>query len=159
VHGKGDDKYDNVRIGMNGRLDTLQAAILIEKLAIFGDEINERQRVANRYSAALKDVITTPEVLEGCISAWAQYTLIAKDSDERTMLQAGLKAAGIPTAVYYPKPLHQQTAYKHYPTATGGALPVSEDLATRVFSLPMHPYLADETIDFITATLRGLLGK
>jgi dTDP-4-amino-4,6-dideoxygalactose transaminase len=157
VHGKGEDKYDNVRIGMNGRLDTLQAAILIEKLAIFADEINERQRVANRYSAALRDVITTPTVMEGCVSAWAQYTLIAKSADERAMLQNGLKAAGIPTAVYYPKPLHQQTAYKHFPTATGGALPVSEDLGPRVFSLPMHPYLADETIDFIAATLRGLL--
>jgi dTDP-4-amino-4,6-dideoxygalactose transaminase len=157
VHGKGEDKYDNVRIGMNGRLDTLQAAILIEKLAVFADEINERQRVANRYSAALRDVITTPTVMEGCISAWAQYTLIAKSADARAMLQNGLKAAGIPTAVYYPKPLHQQTAYKHFPTATGGALPVSEDLGPRVFSLPMHPYLADETIDFITTTVRGLL--
>src|SRR5690606_32900797 len=134
------DKYDNVRVGLNARLDTMQAAILIEKLAIFADEINERQRVAQRYNAQLADLLITPATPKGMVSAWAQYTLVAKDEADRSALQAKLKDAGVPTAVYYPRPLHQQTAYAMHPTATGGALPVCEDLATRVFSLPMHPY-------------------
>ena len=159
VHGKGDDKYDNVRIGMNGRLDTLQAAILIEKLAIFPQELVERQRVADRYDAALQGIIKTPHVPQGLKSAWAQYTLVADSPAQRDALQAALKAAGVPTMVYYPKPLHQQTAYKHYLTATGGALPVAEDLANRVFSLPMHPYLEDATIDHITQVLASALKK
>lgn len=157
VHGKGSDKYDNVRVGLNARLDTLQAAILIEKLAIFADEINERQRVANRYTAGLRDVLVTPHVPEGMVSAWAQYTLIANDNASRTAIQAKLKEAGIPTMVYYPLPLHQQTAYNMHPTATGGALPVCEDLAQRVFSLPMHPYLDDATIDYIVAAVRAAI--
>jgi len=158
VHGKGSDKYDNVRVGLNARLDTLQAAILIEKLAIFEDEVNARNRIAARYSAALKDVIQTPAVPDGYRSVWAQYTLLAKNDAERTRLQAGLKEAGVPTMVYYPKPLHQQTAYSMHPTATGGALPVCEDLANRVFSLPMHPYLDDTTVDYVTAHVRRLAG-
>lgn len=156
VHGKGSDKYDNVRVGLNARLDTLQAAILIEKLAIFEDEVEARNRIAARYSAALKDVIQTPAVPDGYRSVWAQYTLLAKNDAERTRLQAGLKEAGVPTMVYYPKPLHQQTAYSMHPTATGGALPVCEDLASRVFSLPMHPYLDATTVDYITAHVRRL---
>lgn len=154
VHGKGTDKYDNVRVGLNARLDTLQAAILIEKLAIFGDEIEQRQRVATRYSDGLRDVLATPHVPAGMVSAWAQYTLVAKDSAARTSIQAKLKEAGVPTMVYYPLPLHQQTAYNMHPTATGGALPVCEDLAKRVFSLPMHPYLEDATIDYIVNAVR-----
>lgn len=156
VHGKGSDKYDNVRIGLNARLDTMQAAILIEKLAIFESEIEARNRVASRYTAALKDIIQTPSVADDYLSVWAQYTLVAKDEAERTHLQDGLKAAGIPTMVYYPKPLHQQTAYSQYPTATGGALPVCEAQAKQVFSLPMHPYLDDATVDYITSSLRAL---
>lgn len=155
VHGKGTDKYDNVRVGLNARLDTLQAAILIEKLAIFPDEIIARNRVADRYTAALKNVITTPHVPAGYTSVWAQYTLQAPSEAARTALQAKLKDAGIPTMVYYPKPLHQQTAYKMHPTATGGALPVCEAMATRVFSLPMHPYLDDATVDYICDTLKA----
>lgn len=155
VHGKGSDKYDNVRVGLNARLDTIQAAILIEKLAIFGNEIEERQRVANRYTEGLKDCLLTPVVPEGMVSAWAQYTLIAKDEAHRSQIQNKLKEAGIPTMVYYPKPLHQQTAYKMHPTATGGALAVCEDLATRVFSLPMHPYLSNEEVDRIIAAVRA----
>lgn len=157
VHGKGEDKYDNVRIGMNGRLDTLQAAILIEKLAIFADELIERQRVADRYNMLLKNNFVTPFVAKGLSSAWAQYTLIADSNEQREQLQATLKQAGVPSMVYYPKPLHQQTAYKNYPTATGGTLPVSDDLAGRVFSLPMHPYLDDEKIDYISQSLLGAL--
>lgn len=156
VHGQGSDKYDNVRIGVNGRLDAIQAAILIEKLAIFADEIEARQRVAKSYSDALKDIFVTPHVAAGNVSAWAQYTLLAKDVQERAHYQAQLKDAGVPTMIYYPKPLHQQTAYKQFPTATSGSLPVCENLAQRVFSLPMHPYLTDMQIDYITGKIREI---
>jgi len=135
VHGKGTDKYDNVRIGINARLDTLQAAILIEKLAIFAEEIVKRNEIADRYSEALGSVVTTPFVLEGAKSTWAQYTLAVPD---RANLQKRLKEANIPTAVYYPRPLHLQTAYENYPVG-GNGLPVSERMAGQVVSLPMHP--------------------
>jgi dTDP-4-amino-4,6-dideoxygalactose transaminase len=154
VHGKGQEKYDNVRVGLNARLDTFQAAILIEKLAIFADEVEARQRVAKRYSEGLADILATPVVPANMISAWAQYTLIAKTSQQRSAIQKTLKEAGVPTMIYYPKPLHQQTAYQAFPTATGGALPVSEALAQTVFSLPMHPYLSDAAIDHIITVLR-----
>lgn len=139
VHGKGTDKYDNVRIGINGRLDTLQAAILIEKLKIFADEIERRNAVAAAYSAGLYAIAAVPRLPQGVTSVWAQYTLRVP-AGQRQALQADLKAAGVPTAVYYPKPLHQQTAYRHYPIA-GPSLPVSERLAGDVLSLPIHPYL------------------
>lgn len=155
VHGKGEDKYDNIRIGMNGRLDTMQAAILIEKLAIFPDEIEARNRIAGRYSNALSNVVTTPSVMDGCVSVWAQYTVRAPGRD-RAKVIAALNARGVPTAVYYPKPLHQQTAYRHYPSAEGG-LPVSERVAQEVFSLPMHPYLDEETQDFIIDSVREVV--
>jgi dTDP-4-amino-4,6-dideoxygalactose transaminase len=157
VHGQGEDKYQNIRVGMNGRLDTLQAAILKEKLAIFPDEIIARQSVADRYNEGLKDVVKTPFVLEGLQSVWAQYTLILKD-DERSALATALKADGIPTAIYYPKPLHQQIAYQQYPVASSG-LKVSEDIAMRVLSLPMHAYLAKETQDYIIQAVRNFYQK
>ncbi len=141
VHGQGSDKYDNVRIGMNGRLDTIQAAILLEKLAIFEDEIGARQKVAHRYALALATMVDVPGVMAGAVSAWAQYTI---KLDDRDGVAARLKAAGVPTAIYYPRPLHRQTAYRDYPVAPSG-LPVSEALAERVLSLPMHPYLDDAT--------------
>lgn len=153
VHGKGEDKYDNVRIGMNGRLDTLQAAILIEKLAIFPDELIERQRVADRYNSLLKHKFVTPQVIDGASSAWAQYTIVADSNAERVRLQETLKNAGIPSMIYYPKPLHRQTAYKNYPTSGGEDLPISDELSEKVFSLPMHPYLSDDSIDYVTDTL------
>lgn len=156
VHGKGSDKYDNVRIGMNARLDTIQAAILIEKLAIYPDEIEARNRVAAAYSAGLEEVVKTPRVPDGLTSVWAQYTLTLPAGIDRAALAASLKDKGIPTAVYYPKPLHQQTAYSRYPAA-GGALPVCEDLAGRVISLPMHPYLSQDQIDYICSTFREAL--
>lgn len=159
VHGQGSDKYDNVRIGVNGRLDAIQAAILIEKLAIFSDEIKTRQKVAKAYSDALKDLFVTPFIAQGNVSAWAQYTVLAKDEVERAKLQTQLKDAGVPTMIYYPKPLHQQTAYKNFPTATGGALPVCEALAKRVFSLPMHPYLEATQLDYITGKIREITSK
>jgi len=140
IHGKGSHKYDNERIGMNSRLDTLQAAILIEKLAIFADEIEERQKVAARYSAGLEGRYGTPYVPEGLKSTWAQYTIKTRDEAERQAVQEKAKAAGVPTAIYYPIPLHAQTAFREYPRDPNG-LPVSDDLARRVISLPMHPYL------------------
>jgi dTDP-4-amino-4,6-dideoxygalactose transaminase len=152
VHGQGEDKYDNVRIGMNGRLDTVQAAVLIEKLRIFEDEIAARNVVADRYRDGLANLVRTPVVAPGSVSTWAQYT-IRVPSGQRDVLAAALKASGIPTAIYYPKPLHQQTAYKHYPVG-GNGLPVSELLAAEVISLPMHPYLDEPTQDRIVAAVR-----
>lgn len=157
VHGQGSDKYDNVRIGMNGRLDTMQAAILIEKLKIFPSEIEARDRVAKYYNDNLRDVAVVPEVPEGYTSVWAQYTLRMAGFD-REQFQADLKAAGVPTAVYYPKPLHQQTAYKRFPVA-GNGLPVSERLAAEVVSLPMHPYLTEEVQDRIIAAVKNAIAN
>ena len=157
VHGQGTEKYDNVRIGVNGRLDTMQAAVLIEKLKIFPSEIEARDRVAKYYNDNLRDVAVVPEVPEGYASVWAQYTLRMAGFD-REQFQADLKAAGVPTAVYYPKPLHQQTAYKGYPVA-GNGLPVSERLAQEVVSLPMHPYLTEEVQDRIIAAVKDALVK
>lgn len=157
-HGKGDDKYDNVRIGMNSRLDTMQAAVLLEKLAIFADEISDRQVVATRYDVGLSDVVLTPTVLPDCQSVWAQYTLRVP-ATARDAFQATLKEKGVPTAVYYPKPLNQQTAYRRFPVA-GGSLPVSEGIAKEVVSLPMHPYLDEKTqlyiIDAVREALNGV---
>ncbi|MBV9079254.1 MAG: DegT/DnrJ/EryC1/StrS aminotransferase family protein [Methylobacteriaceae bacterium] len=155
VHGQGTDKYDNVRIGMNGRLDTIQAAILIEKLKIFEDEIARRDAVASRYEVGLSDVARTPQVAAGNTSVWAQYT-IRVAPERRDALAADLKGAGIPTAIYYPKPLHRQTAYRAYPVA-GNGLPVSDALAAEVISLPMHPYLEPDLQDRIVDAVRAAL--
>ena len=155
VHGQGTDKYDNVRIGVTGRLDTMQAAILIEKLKIFPDEIEARNRVAKRYAEGLRDVAIVPTVPDGYTSVWAQYTIRLKPG-VRDGLALSLKAEGVPTAIYYPKSLHQQTAYKHFPVADGG-LPVSERLSEEVISLPMHPYLEPAVQDrVIEAVRRGV---
>ena len=140
VHGQGADKYDNVRLGLTGRLDTLQAAILIEKLKIFEDEIAARNVVAERYAAGLGNAVTTPRLAAGCTSVWAQYTIRLPKGTDRDGFAATLKGPGIPTAIYYPKSMHQQTAYRHFPVADGG-LPVSEALSSDVISLPMHAYL------------------
>lgn len=153
VHGKGEHKYDNVRIGVNSRLDTLQAAILLEKLAIYEDEIETRQQVAHRYTEGLGDVIDTPVVPEGQRSVWAQYTLKTRDGQDRAAIMAALKAEGIPTVVYYPNPMHRLTAYADYPRDPEG-LGVCEEMAERVFSLPMSPYLTGTDQDHIIATLR-----
>jgi dTDP-4-amino-4,6-dideoxygalactose transaminase len=155
MHGEGADKYDNVRIGMNGRLDTVQAAVLLAKLEIFPDEIEARDRLSSRYNELLHDVAIVPEVTEGSTSVWAQYTLRIPGFD-RPAFQAALKSVGVPTAVYYPKPLHQQTAYKHYPVA-GNGLPVSDRIAAEVVSLPMHPYLAEEVQDRIAGAVKNAL--
>jgi len=152
VHGQGSDKYDNVRIGMNGRLDTVQAAVLIEKLRIFPDEIEARNAVARRYAEALSDVIVVPAVPDGLTSVWAQYTLRI-EGGRRDAVAARLGEAGVPTAIYYPKPLHRQTAYRAFPVA-GNGLPVSDQLAGEVLSLPMHPYLDETTQDRIVTAVR-----
>ena len=149
VHGKGTDKYDNVRIGLNARLDTIQAAILIEKLAIFAQEITQRNIIADRYNDALKDVVVVPRVIDGGISTWAQYTIKLKN---REAVQANLQEAGVPSVVYYAKPLHEQTAYKHYPVA-GNGLPVTEQLRDEVLSLPMHPYMTQDVQEQIIDTI------
>ncbi|TQF83681.1 DegT/DnrJ/EryC1/StrS family aminotransferase [Elioraea sp. Yellowstone] len=157
VHGQSkDDKYENVRVGMNGRLDTVQAAVLLQKLAVFESECAARQRIADRYNAALADVAIVPRLAPGNTSVWAQYTLRIPGHDRARVL-AALKAEGIPTAIYYPKPLHRQTAYAHHPVA-GNGLPVSERLAAEVFSLPFHPYLEEATQDRIIAATRRALG-
>ncbi len=155
VHGEGVDKYDAVRIGMTGRLDSIQAAILLEKLKIFPDEIVARDRVAARYSEALAEVATVPRVGNESTSVWAQYT-IRLAPGRRDGLAAALKAQGIPTAIYYAKPLHRQEAYRAFPVADGGA-PVSERLAEEVISLPMHAYLEAPVQDRIIAAVRGAL--
>jgi len=155
MHGHGADKYDNIRIGLASRLDTMQAAILLEKLKIFPEEIEARDRVARRYSAALADIVTTPSVPAGSSSVWAQYTIRVSDG-QRNTFAAAFKAEGIPTAIYYPIPLHRQQAYKHYPIGDGGVA-VSDRLAAEVISLPMHAYLDEPTQDrIIAAVLRAL---
>jgi dTDP-4-amino-4,6-dideoxygalactose transaminase len=155
VHGHGSDKYDNVRIGLASRLDTIQAAILLEKLKIFPDEIDARNRVARRYGERLGDVVTLPTAPAGSTSVWAQYTIQVADG-RRDQLAAVLRAEGIPTAIYYPIPLHRQQAYKHYPVGKKGVA-VSERLASEVISLPMHAYLDAATQDrIIDATRRAL---
>ncbi len=157
VHGQGGDKYDNVRIGMNARLDTIQAAVLSQKLAVFADEVAARNRVAARYADLLGDLVEVPQVPEGLASVWAQYTVRLPAGRDRDAVAARLKAAGVPTAVYYAKPLHRQTAYRDYPVA-GNGLPVSDRLAGEVLSLPMHPYLDEPTQDRIARALRRALG-
>jgi dTDP-4-amino-4,6-dideoxygalactose transaminase len=155
VHGQGSDKYDNVRIGLASRLDTIQAAILSEKLKIFPDEIDARNKVARRYSEGLGDFVAVPVVPAGSTSVWAQYTIRVAGGG-RDALGAALKADGIPTAIYYPIPLHRQQAYKHFPVGKGGVA-VSDRLAAEVISLPMHAYLDAATQDrIISATRRAL---
>jgi dTDP-4-amino-4,6-dideoxygalactose transaminase len=156
VHGEGRDKYDCVRIGMNGRLDTIQAAVLIEKLKIFPEEIAARERAALRYSDNLADVAIVPKLAQGSTSVWAQYT-IRLAPGKREAFAAAVNSQGIPTAVYYPIPLHCQEPYRRFPVAEGGA-PVSERLAEEVISLPMHAYLDEATQDRIIAAVRRALG-
>lgn len=154
-HGKGEHRYDHVRIGVNSRLDSIQAAILLEKLAVFEDEIAARQIVAKRYDSGLSDVALTPYIMPDCVSVWAQYT-IRVAAGARDAFQAAMKSKGVPTAVYYAKPLNEQPAFKRFPVA-GNGLPVSERLAREVVSLPMHPYLDEATQAYIVAAAREAL--
>jgi dTDP-4-amino-4,6-dideoxygalactose transaminase len=155
-HGQGVDKYQNVRIGMTARLDTIQAAVLLEKLAVFEEEIAGREKVARRYNDLLKDVCRVPAVDKRATSVWAQYT-IRLAPGRRDALAEALKAEGIPTAVYYRLPMHLQPAYRHYPAA-GAILPACEMLAEEVISLPMHPDLDEATQDRIVGAVRRALG-
>ncbi len=154
VHGQGSDKYDNVRLGLTARLDTMQAAVLIEKLKIFEDEIAARNKAAERYASGLGNAVTVPRLAAGCTSVWAQYTIRLPRGTDRDGFAAALKAQGIPTAIYYPKSMHQQTAYRGFPITEGG-LPVSESLSSDVISLPMHAYLDEAVQDRIIAAVRG----
>jgi len=155
VHGQGSHKYENVRIGINGRLDTFQAAVLLAKFEIFAEEISLRDEVAKNYSKLLsngKANVVVPRVPSGYSSVWAQYSILAKDESHRSELQARLKEAGVPTAIYYPKPLHLQTAFQSL-SYKPGDFPVSEDAASRIFSIPMHPYLPSKDQERIAKVL------
>ncbi len=154
IHGKGRDKYDNIRIGMNSRLDTLQAAILLQKLSIFDEEHGKRQVIAQRYLDGLGNAVKCQRVPEGSESAWAYFTLVTSHRDQ---LARELREHGIPTAVYYPIALHQQKGYQHYPHPASG-LPVAEELARGVLSLPMHPYLTPLVQDRIIGAVREITG-
>ncbi|MDD4952116.1 MAG: DegT/DnrJ/EryC1/StrS family aminotransferase, partial [Desulfovibrionaceae bacterium] len=145
VHGQGRDKYENVRLGLNARLDTIQAAVVLAKMEVFDQELELRQQVARRYNELLSgaESLVLPRVPEGSVSAWAQYTLLAESEAHRARLIEALAARGVPTALYYPRPLHLQAAFAGLGYVRG-ELPVCEDFSARVFSLPMHPYLDPE---------------
>jgi len=159
-HGKGETQYDNVRIGLNSRLDTIQAAILLEKLAILEDEMEKRAVIGKRYADGFGDIVAAPQIPANMRSAYAQYTIRVKAAagKSRDGLRAHLQEAGIPSVVYYVKPLHLQTAYQHFPRGKGG-LPVSEALAGEVLSLPMHPYLSAADQDKIITAVHAYFGK
>ncbi|QQS11132.1 MAG: DegT/DnrJ/EryC1/StrS family aminotransferase [Rhodospirillales bacterium] len=154
AHGQGRSKYDVARVGVNGRLDTIQAAVLIPKLALLDEERAARERLSRRYDRRLGNHVKVPARPDGCVYAWAQYTI---QIDDRDRVQAALKEAGIPTMVYYPRPMHLQSAYLRHGGGEG-SLPTSEALCGRVLSLPMHPYMDDETADRICDTLIAALG-
>lgn len=158
VHGKSPaDKYDNLRIGLNSRLDTIQAAVLKVKLQAFKDhELESVNRAAKLYDEYLGNVVKTPVVPEGFYSSWAQYTLILDSKEQRTHLQKELKEQGIPTMVYYPKPMHLQGAFADLGYKKGN-FPVAESLCERVLSLPMHPYLNEEDIRFVANAVKAAL--
>lgn len=153
VHGQGSSRYDNVRIGMNGRMDTIQAAVLLAKMEVFEDELKTKNQVAAKYTELLKDSFTTPVIPENAMSAYAQYTVLAKNQVQRDAIVEGMKNYDIPIMVYYAVPMHKQTAYK-YLNYKDGDLPVCEDFSKRVFSLPMHAYLTDEEIKDIAEKIK-----
>ena len=144
THGEGTTRYEVLRTGMNGRMDTLQAAVLLSKLTVFEDELAARERIAQAYDARLGNAVTIPARVPDSTSAWAIYAILLPDGPARDRMQAGLKAAGVPSAIYYPRPLHLQPAYRE--AHDGAALPVSEDLATRIMALPIHPDLTDADV-------------
>lgn len=157
VHGKGSFKYENVRVGLNSRLDTIQAAILLPKLEAFeGYELKARNKFAKLYTEKLKDVVKTPVVPDGYLSSWAQYTLILESEEQRNSVQEKLKEAGVPTMVYYPIPLHNQIVYKDY-NFNLEDLKVAERLSKCVLSLPMHPYMTEELVEQIANEVKKAL--
>lgn len=149
IHGQGADKYHNILVGLNSRLDSIQAAVLLEKVKIFPDELRARQNIAGKYNSLLQEHVVTPHVINAATSSWAQYTILLRNNVDRAELISRLKEQGIPTMIYYANPLHVQTPYRTYLTATRTALPVCEKLAQTVLSLPMHAYVQDATIEFI----------
>lgn len=153
VHGQGRSRDENIRIGVTARFDSIQAAILIEKLAIFGEECVARNEIADRYNNGLGEIVKTPKLRKECTSVWAQYTIT---STQRDRIVTTLAEQNIPTALFYPRPVHTQLPYSNFPTATGG-LPVTEKLANEAVSLPMHPYLTPSVQDRIIAAVRGAL--
>jgi dTDP-4-amino-4,6-dideoxygalactose transaminase len=150
-HGEGTTRYEVLRTGINGRLDTLQAAVLLAKLDLFEAELAARERVARAYDSRLGNAVRVPVRVPDSSSAWAVYSILLPDADARARMQQGLAAAGVPSAIYYPRPLHQQPAYRE--AHDGAALPVSEDLATRILALPIHPDLSDADIDRVCAAV------
>ena len=156
VHGKGTDKYDNVRIGLNSRLDTMQAAILQVKLRAFDQEVENVNKAAEHYTELLKDHVVTPVIPDGFRSSWAQYTIQLPTEEKRNALQAALKEAGIPSMVYYPKTMHAQTAFSNLQSSTINlqySNYVANRLCATVLSLPMHPYLEAADIEHVCSTL------
>jgi UDP-2-acetamido-2-deoxy-ribo-hexuluronate aminotransferase len=153
AHGEGSNRYEIVRIGVNGRLDTLQAAVLLAKLEIFEDELRARERLALQYDACLSKIVVTPKRVPHSVSAWAQYSILC---DRRDGLAAALKQAGIPTAIHYPRPMHLQPAYQKFGNGPG-SLPVSERHSKRILSLPMHPYLDEAAVDRICSAIESAL--
>ena len=156
VHGQGSDKYDNVRLGLNGRMDTIQCAVVLAKLTVFEDELKARQDVADWYDKYLDASFDRPLRDKEYFSAWAQYTVLAKDEERRSKIVAGMKEKDIPVMIYYPIPLHQQTAYKNLGYGDV-SLPYCESVAKRVFSLPMHPYLKEEEVKQICEALNSVV--
>lgn len=156
VHGKGVDKYDNIRIGMNSRLDTIQAAVLIQKLSFFEEEIAACYHVARRYDEQLHDIVKTPVILDHIRSSWAQYTICLRDAEERDKVMAQLKADGIPNAVYYKKPMHSQQAFANGLTEAVSCAR-TESICERCLSLPMHPYMEEAEIRAVCESVRKAL--
>jgi dTDP-4-amino-4,6-dideoxygalactose transaminase len=156
VHGMGEHKYDNDRLGLTARMDSMQAAVLLAKFGIFPGEIEKRQEVAARYAELLSEVdgLTPPSVPEGNVSVWAQYCVLARDTEQRTEVMERLSGASIPSVIYYPKPLHLQKAFAGLGYSMGD-FPVSEDAASRIFALPMHPYLSAEDQEAIVKVIKG----
>ena len=157
IHGMGKDKYQNVRIGMTGRLDTMQAVVLDAKLDIFAEELSLRQQVADRYHDKIGNSVETPQLAAGASSSWAQYTIKLPADVDRDAVCSKMQAAGVPTAIYYPMPMHCQLPYRHFPVA-GGGLHTTDRLSKCVMALPMHPYLEADTQDVIVAALKDALG-
>ena len=157
VHGKGGDKYDNIRIGMNSRLDTLQAAVLLAKMDFLEEELTACARVADRYTARLKDAVQTPHILEDRYSAWAQYVVCLKDNEERNRTIACMKEAGIPSAVYYKKPMHLQTAFSGKQIEAVSCA-VTEGICKKCLALPFHPYMEDAEIDAVCESVKKAVG-
>ena len=157
THGEGPTRYEVLRTGMNGRLDSIQAAVLLSKLTVFAEELAAREKIAQVYDARLGNAVTTPKRVPDSTSAWAIYAILLRDGAERDAVQTALKADGVPTAIYYPRPLHRQPAYRDH--HDGSALPVSENLADRILALPIHPDLSDAAVSHICDSVLAAVGR